>query len=101
MPRIESRSVYHDHVAERGAELFERVCREDCEGIVAKSKHGRYHADGVTTSWFKIKNPDYSHMVGRREVFEQRQTVRRSRGRRTPPVLCPELALKFTTVNGV
>jgi ATP-dependent DNA ligase len=54
-------------------DLFDHVCRDDCEGIVAKWARGRYHADGVQTSWLKIKNPNYSQMTGRREVFERRR----------------------------
>lgn len=31
---------------------------------------GTYQSDGQGTSWLKIKNPDYSQMAGRRELFE-------------------------------
>jgi hypothetical protein len=38
-------------------------------------------SDGVSTSWVKVKNPRYSQMTGRRELFEARwdshQAVRR------------------------
>jgi hypothetical protein len=27
------------------------------EGVVAKRKCGRYHSDGSTTSWLKIRSP--------------------------------------------
>src|SRR5438552_1314296 len=37
--------------------------------------------DGVSTSWGKIKNPDYSQMIGRREVFEARRDQRQARRR--------------------
>src|SRR5437870_5095223 len=48
--------------------------------------HGRYETDGQSTSWLKVKNPTYSHMVGRRELFEARRDVqqRRRRDRRQP-----------------
>jgi hypothetical protein len=42
-------------------------------GIVAQWKHGRYHTDGVPTSWLKVKNPDYSQVAGRRDLFERRR----------------------------
>jgi hypothetical protein len=42
---------------------------------------GRYETDGVSTLWVKIKNPDYSQMVGRRELFETRRNQRRRSGR--------------------
>lgn len=92
MPRIESRLQYVDHVRGRGVQLFDRVCREDCEGIVAKWARGRYHIDGVQTSWLKVKNADYSQMTGRRDLFDQRQDRRQTRHRSSAPVLCPELA---------
>lgn len=89
MPRVPSRIVYHDHVAHRGVKLFEKACQTNCEGIIAKWAEGTDHVDGRTTSWLKIKNPDYSQMEGRREVFERRSDVR---PRRTSPrVLCSEL----------
>lgn len=92
MLHIDSRLRYLDHVRGCGVDLVDRVCRQDCEGIVAKWARGRYHTDGVQTSWFKIKNPGYSQMTGRRELFERRQDPRR-RTRGSPrPVLCPELA---------
>jgi hypothetical protein len=50
------------------------------EGIVAKWARGIYHTDGTTTSWLKVKNPDYSQMAVRHEVFEER-------GGKAPP--CP------------
>ena len=46
--------------------------RSDLEGIVAKWKHGRYHSDGCTTSWLKVRNPQYSQMAGRPELFGAR-----------------------------
>jgi bifunctional non-homologous end joining protein LigD len=89
MPRMESRLVYLDHVAGRGAELFAKVCEHDLEGIVAKWKRGRYHSDGQTTSWLKIRNGDYSQMRGRPELFGARRVGSPSRS--APPVLCAEL----------
>jgi bifunctional non-homologous end joining protein LigD len=90
MPRIDTRLVYLDHLSGRGVDLFEAVRGKDLEGVVAKWKRGRYHSDGCTTSWLKVRNPDYSQMDGRHEVFApRRSTWGRSRSAR--PVLCPEL----------
>jgi len=75
-PRIDSRLLYVDHVEARGVALFREACRRDLEGIVAKWRRGPYHSDGVQTSWFKVKNPDYSQMDGRRELFERRREPR-------------------------
>jgi bifunctional non-homologous end joining protein LigD len=90
MPTIESRLPYIDHVRRRGVELFDRICREDCEGIVAKWARGRYHSDGVQTSWLKIKNPDYSQMIGRPDSFTRR--TGNPTHRRRSAMLCREPA---------
>jgi bifunctional non-homologous end joining protein LigD len=86
MPRIESRLLYVDHLETRGSALFQAACERDLEGIVGKWRDGRYETDGVSTSWVKIKNPTYSQMAGRRELFEQRRDQRYSsrRGSRAP-----------------
>jgi bifunctional non-homologous end joining protein LigD len=95
MPRIDSRLLYHDHVDGRGRTLFDAVRGQDLEGIVAKWKYGRYHADGQTTSWLKIRNTEYSQMEGRHDVFAPRRSVW-SRSRSARSVLCPELSARRT-----
>jgi hypothetical protein len=42
------------------------------QGIVGKWRGGHYETDGVSMSCVKIKNPPYSEMDGRRELFEAR-----------------------------
>src|SRR5919201_1683104 len=86
MPRIESRLLYVDDFRERGSALFRAACAHDLEGIVGKLRQGRYEADGVSTSWVKIKNPNYSQDEGRRELFEKRRnlTARRNKSWRAP-----------------
>jgi len=64
----ESRMRYVDHVAQHGTALFQRVCEMDLEGIVAKHSLAPYTTD---TTWFKIKNRNYSQMEGREELFER------------------------------
>jgi ATP-dependent DNA ligase len=44
----------------------------DVKGIVRKLASGRYHADGTSTNWCKIKNPGYTQMTARHELFERR-----------------------------
>jgi ATP-dependent DNA ligase len=95
MPRVPDRVLYHDHVAGRGTALYASVCRQDLEGIVAKSVHGRYHTDGRMTSWLKIKNPTYSQTEGRRELFKHR----RGTGRRTRSLIGPVLSDECVTSN--
>jgi ATP-dependent DNA ligase len=57
------------HVPAKGVELFQVICREDLEGVVAKHKLAPYAATPQT--WFKILNNDYSQKRGRRELFER------------------------------
>jgi bifunctional non-homologous end joining protein LigD len=51
-----------------GRELFEAACRLDLEGIVAKRKADSYASDIV---WYKVKNPAYTQVEGRSELFER------------------------------
>jgi bifunctional non-homologous end joining protein LigD len=55
---------------EHGRELFDAACGLDLEGIVAKRKADSYARE---TSWYKIKNPAYTQIEGRRELFEDRR----------------------------
>ena len=64
--------LYVDHVQSKGEELFRLACREDLEGIVAKWAHGLYDTQGVS-SWIKIKNPAYTQLAGRDELFERKK----------------------------
>ena len=66
--------VYADHIDSNGTRLFQLACDEDLEGIVAKRKDGLYTPE--ETSWVKIKNPAYSQMEGRRELFEKPRWAR-------------------------
>ena len=83
----DSRLRFADHVEHSGVKLFERVCKLDLEGIVAKHKFGPYGGDDALSTWYKIRNRNYSQMVGREKLFE--------RDRHTEPVPgwhCCELA---------
>jgi ATP-dependent DNA ligase len=73
MPRVESRLMFLDPIERRGRRLFELACERDLEGVVAKFAHGSYRCDGRSTSWLKIKNPQYSQMEGRYELFERKR----------------------------
>ncbi len=54
-------TVEHD-----GRALFEAAQRLDLEGIVAKRKADPYAAD---VTWYKIRNPAYTQIEGRGELF--------------------------------
>lgn len=89
LPVVEGRVLYLDHIAERGRDLFRAACERDLEGIVAKWVHGTYQTGGRRTSWLKIKNPAYSQMEGRHELFSSRRRDRPRRG----AAIAPELQL--------
>jgi len=65
----ESRMRYAEHIEREGIALFKCVCEMDLEGIVAKHSLAPYTTE--RTTWFKIKNRNYSQMAGREELFER------------------------------
>jgi bifunctional non-homologous end joining protein LigD len=58
-------------VVGRGRELFELMCSNDLEGIVAKRLEDPYEPPRVR--WLKIKNGDYSQEEGRGDLFNGRR----------------------------
>jgi bifunctional non-homologous end joining protein LigD len=70
VPRAETRLLFLDSIAERGCDLYRAACALDLEGVVGKWANGTYRTDGRCTSWVKFKNPEYSQMEGRHELFE-------------------------------
>jgi bifunctional non-homologous end joining protein LigD len=64
----DSRIKYLDHVDGTGTALFQRMCKLDLEGIVAKQKTGPYITDRENSTWYKIRNRQYSQMAGREEL---------------------------------
>jgi hypothetical protein len=63
--------MYVEHVEHhREAPLFQRVCKFDLEGIVAKLKSGPYVSERERSTWRKILNSAYSQREGREELFE-------------------------------
>jgi hypothetical protein len=70
VPPQGERLLYCDHVELAGEEFFELACGRDLEGIVAKRRFDPYLLDGTTT-WFKIRNRNYSQWAGREELFER------------------------------
>lgn len=65
-----ARVLFADYIDGRGADFYRVVCETDLEGIVAKHKQEPYSS---TARWFKIKNPKYSQLEGRDELFERRK----------------------------
>ena len=58
--------LYVDHT-EDGENLYKLVCSQDLEGVVMKHKASRYGE-----SWIKVKNPAYSQLKGRHELFDSK-----------------------------
>lgn len=72
---IPARSAYLGYVThwtERGKALFEEIKKRDLEGIVAKRADAPY---GPNTTWYKIKNPNYTQTAGRNDLFEKFRTA--------------------------
>jgi bifunctional non-homologous end joining protein LigD len=67
VPKQPSPVLYVEHMR-KGVALFQAVCAQDLEGIVAKLATGRYTPD--ETTWVKIKNPTYSQAEGRADFFD-------------------------------
>jgi ATP-dependent DNA ligase len=84
MPRLEWRAL---HIRERGIGLFRAACERDLEGVVAKWTKGAYRTDGRLTSWLTIKNPEYTQMIDRHELFESRPRIKTPGLRRAAPEL--------------
>ncbi len=70
MPRHGSYLLYCDHIENDGHGLFRLACENDLEGIVAKQKYAPYLSEQATT-WFKIRNRNYSQWAGPEELFER------------------------------
>ena len=47
------------------------------KAVVGNWAQGTYQTDGRRTSWLKVKNPDYSQMRDRHELFDARGTSAR------------------------
>jgi ATP dependent DNA ligase domain len=84
---------YADHVEGAGVALFERACKLDLEGIVAKHKYGPYVAVREQSTWFKIRNPRYSQWEGREELFERERSREPAPGWHSCDVACAEPAV--------
>jgi len=70
LPRKPRALVYVQHVT-TGTDLFQAICEQDMEGIVAKQAGAGYTPDATT--WVRIKNQRYSQAVGRHDFFDRRR----------------------------
>jgi ATP-dependent DNA ligase len=70
--RKRSRILYLDQVESDGRLLFEQIVAMDLEGIVCKRKDSSYKVtEKPSQYWIKVKNPKYSQLEGREELFER------------------------------
>ena len=60
--------IYANHIEQYGTALYREVCERDLEGIVCKRKDSVYSSKA---RWLKVKNPNYSQAVGRKEMFDK------------------------------
>ena len=88
---LSSRMRYVDHVERNGTGLFELICQRDLEGIVAKFRHGNYVAEREKSTWYKIRNPNYSQKAGREELFERDRRSEPAAGWHSCSVACAAL----------
>jgi bifunctional non-homologous end joining protein LigD len=82
---------YADHIEGKGIALFERVCKLDLEGMVAKYKYAPYVSVREQSTWFKIRNPRYSQWEGREELFERDRSREPVAGWHSCAAVCSEL----------
>jgi bifunctional non-homologous end joining protein LigD len=92
--RREASINYADHVAESGVALYEQICKFDLEGIVAKHRSAPYSTADMLSTWYKIKNPSYSQMIGRHELFERERHSEPVPGWHSCDLACAEVELR-------
>src|SRR6266446_6573822 len=78
-------------VEQYGTAFFERVCKLELEGIVAKHSLGNYVVERERTTWFKIKNRNYSQMAGREKLFERERHRQPVPGWHTCDLACADV----------
>jgi ATP dependent DNA ligase domain len=66
IPQDNPHLLFANYIETKGKDLFQIVCAQDLEGIVAKRKNSPYSKRG----WVKIKNPTHSQREGRKGMFD-------------------------------
>lgn len=69
--------IYHDHIAEKGKELFAEAKKKGWEGVVAKKADSEYYIGKRSSSWLKFKETNsqeaiicgYTKPAGSRKYF--------------------------------
>ena len=76
-----SEIIYAQHIERDGQLLFEEVCERNLEELVCKRKASVYAEHG----WVKIRNPNYTQMEGRHDMFtafRERPRIKAGKGNR-------------------
>lgn len=87
VPAADRRLLYVDHIDGDGERFHRAACGMDLEGVVGKFRDGVYQAGQAATSWVKVKNPAYTQIEGRADLFEARNGVQLLRLRAERPRL--------------
>ena len=87
LPADHARLLYVDHVEGDGARFLQAVSAIDLEGVVGKYAAGVYQSGEGVTSWVQVRNPTYSQIEGRAELFESRARAQLHHGTRPRLVL--------------
>jgi bifunctional non-homologous end joining protein LigD len=66
IPANDSHLLYVEHLDGDGWRFFELACEQHLEGIICKPK-----SSPNPFTWIKVKNPNYSQAVGRKEWFDR------------------------------
>lgn len=69
--------IYHEHVGEKGKELFEQAIKKGWEGVIAKKADSEYYIGRRSNSWLKFKQQNsteaiicgYTEPAGARKYF--------------------------------
>ena len=68
------------YIEERGVDLYNEVVRRNLEGVVAKRKTGTC---ATVSEWLKIKNPSYTQLERKHELFD---SFKAKQTKRLPPI---------------
>ena len=71
VPDDDAQLLYVDHVEGDGVPFLKAASAMDLEGVVGKYAPGVYQSSAAT-SRVKVRNPNYSQMEGRADLFEGR-----------------------------
>ena len=75
MPAVECTLLYLDSIAERGCDLFRVACERDLRASSQSGRTARIRPTAARRRGSRSKNPHYSQIVDRHELFANRRSV--------------------------